>query len=46
MLKVAGSSKLGLFADDATCHKKVLSHNDYQLLQNDLNNLHDYGPRW
>ena len=26
-------------------YRKVLSHNDFKLLQNDMNNLHDYGIR-
>ena len=26
--------------------RKVLSHNDCQLLHNDINNLYDYGIRW
>ena len=41
MPKVAGSSQLSLFADDATCHRNVLKHNECQLhvLQNDLNSL-------
>ena len=33
-------------ANDATCHKKVSSYYDCQLLQNDLNSLYDYGQRW
>ena len=46
MPKVVSSSKLSLFADDAKCYRKFLSHNDCQLLQNDINNLYDYGIRW
>ena len=46
MPKVVSSSKLSLFADDAKCYRKVLSHNDCQLLQNDINNLYDYRIRW
>ena len=46
MPKAVSSSKLGLFADDSKFHRKVLSHNDCQLLQNDINNLYDYGIRW
>ena len=38
--------KLSLFADDVNYHIKALSHNDYKLLQNDLNSLYDYGQRW
>ena len=37
---------VSLFADDAKCYRKVLSHNDCQSLQNDINNSHDYGIRW
>ena len=46
MPKVVSSSKLSLFADDEKCDRKVLSHNDGQLLQNDINILNDYGIRW
>ena len=46
MPKVVSSSKLSLFADEAKCYRKVLSHNDCQLLQNDINNLYDYGICW
>ena len=45
MPKVVISSKLSLFADDAKCYRKVLSHNDCRLLQKDINNLYDYGIR-
>ena len=46
MPKVVSSIKLCLFADDPKCYEKVLSHKDCHLLQNDLNNLYDYGIRW
>ena len=46
MIKVVSSSMLNLFADDAKCYGKVLGHNDCQSLQNDINNLYDYGMRW
>ena len=46
MPKVVSSSKFRLFADDAKCYRKVLVHNDCQLLQNNINNLYDYGIRW
>ena len=32
-------NRLSLFADDAKCYRKVLSHNDSQLLQNDINKM-------
>ena len=46
MPMIASSSKLSLFADDAKCYRNVVSHNDCQLIQNDINNLYDYGIRW
>ena len=33
MPKVVSSSKLSLFADDAKCYRKVLSHSDCKLIE-------------
>ena len=46
MPKVAGTSQLSLFADNATCHRKVSSHTECQLLWNDLNIVYYCGERW